>query len=63
MMAIYHRSSKPVSRSGGRSAVATIAYRTAKLLVKGRNGLVHDFTAKLGFDHREIVLPDGMDAD
>ncbi|UHS64214.1 Ti-type conjugative transfer relaxase TraA [Agrobacterium vaccinii] len=62
-MAIYHLSSKPVSRSGGRSAVAAIAYRTASLLVNERDGLVHDFTAKQGVDHCEIVLPDGIDAD
>ncbi|MBN7806496.1 Ti-type conjugative transfer relaxase TraA [Agrobacterium rosae] len=59
-MAIYHLSSKPVSRSGGRSAVAAIAYRTASLLVNERDGLVHDFTAKQGVDHCEIVLPDGI---
>ncbi|WP_416409221.1 Ti-type conjugative transfer relaxase TraA [Agrobacterium rosae] len=62
-MAIYHLSSKSVSRSGGRSAVAAIAYRTASLLVNERDGLVHDFTAKQGVDHCEIVLPDGIDAD
>ncbi|NTF23127.1 Ti-type conjugative transfer relaxase TraA, partial [Agrobacterium rubi] len=62
-MAVYHLSSKPVSRSGGRSAVAAIAYRTASLLVNERDGLVHDFTAKQGVDHCEVVLPDGIDAD
>ncbi|WP_158006434.1 MobA/MobL family protein, partial [Agrobacterium rubi] len=62
-MAIYHLSSKPVSRSGGRSAVAAIAYRTASLLVNERDGLIHDFTAKQGVDHCEVVLPDGIDAD
>jgi Ti-type conjugative transfer relaxase TraA len=61
-VAIYHLSSKPVSRSGGRSAVAAIAYRTASLLINERDGLVHDFTAKQGVDHCEIVLPDGLDA-
>ena len=62
-VAIYHLSSKPVSRSGGRSAVAAIAYRTASLLLNERDGLVHDFTARQGIDHCEIVLPDGIDAD
>ncbi|WP_284760326.1 Ti-type conjugative transfer relaxase TraA [Agrobacterium sp. fls2-241-TYG-188a] len=62
-MAIYHLSSKPVSRSGGRSAVAAIAYRTASLLKNERDGLTHDFTAKKGVDHCEIVLPDDVDAD
>jgi len=62
-MAIYHCSAKPVSRSGGRSAVAAIAYRTASLLTNERDGLTHDFTAKKGVVHSEIVLPDDVDAD
>jgi Ti-type conjugative transfer relaxase TraA len=61
-MAIYHCSMKPVSRSGGRSAVAAIAYRTATRMVNERDGLVHDFTAKAGVVHTEIVLPDGSGA-
>jgi Ti-type conjugative transfer relaxase TraA len=62
-VAIYHCSSKPVSRSGGRSAVAAIAYRTASLLVNARDGIIHDFTGKQGVHHCEIVLPDGIEAD
>ncbi|WP_313556502.1 Ti-type conjugative transfer relaxase TraA [Agrobacterium cavarae] len=62
-MAIYHCSAKPVSRSGGRSAVAAIAYRTASLLTNERDGLTHDFTAKKGVVHCEIVLPADVDAD
>lgn len=61
-MAIYHCSMKPVSRSGGRSAVAAIAYRTATRMVNERDGLVHDFTAKSGVVHTEIVLPEGSEA-
>lgn len=61
-MAIYHCSMKPVSRSGGRSAVAAIAYRTASRMVNERDGLVHDFTAKAGVVHAEIVLPGGSEA-
>lgn len=61
-MAIYHCSMKPVSRSGGRSAVAAIAYRTASRIVNERDGLVHDFTRKAGVVHTEIVLPEGTDA-
>ncbi|MBM7322278.1 Ti-type conjugative transfer relaxase TraA, partial [Agrobacterium sp. S2] len=62
-MAIYHLSTKPVSRSSGRSAVASAAYRCAVLLTNHRDGLVHDFTRKEGVEHREIVLPDGLSAD
>ncbi len=61
-MAIYHLSTKPVSRSSGRSAVASAAYRCAVLLVNQRDGLVHDFTRKEGVEHSEIVLPDGLSA-
>ena len=61
-MAIYHLSTKPVSRSSGRSAVASAAYRCAVLLVNHRDGLVHDFTRKEGVEHKEIVLPDGLSA-
>ncbi len=56
-MAIYHLSVKPVSRSGGRSAVAAAAYRTAERLENARDGLVHDFTRRSGVEHCEIVLP------
>lgn len=62
-MAIYHLSTKPVSRSSGRSAVASAAYRCAVLLVNHRDGLVHDFTRKEGVEHKEIVLPQGVSAD
>lgn len=61
-MAIYHCSMKPVSRGGGRSAVAAIAYRTASRMINERDGLVHDFTRKAGVVHCEIVLPEGSDA-
>jgi Ti-type conjugative transfer relaxase TraA len=62
-LAIYHLSPKPVSRSSGRSAVASAAYRCAVLLTNHRDGLVHDFTRKEGVEHKEIVLPDGLSAD
>lgn len=61
-MAIYHCSMKPVSRGGGRSAVAAIAYRTASRIMNEREGLLHDFTRKAGVVHTEIVLPEGSDA-
>ncbi|NVD42903.1 Ti-type conjugative transfer relaxase TraA [Ensifer sp. HO-A22] len=61
-MAIYHCSMKPIARSGGRSAVAAIAYRTATKIVNERDGIVHDFTQKRGVEHSEIVLPDGVEA-
>ncbi len=62
-MAIYHCSMKPIARSGGRSAVAAAAYRTATMMLNERDGLVHDFTRKKGVEHAEIVLPEGVEAD
>ncbi len=62
-MAIYHLSSKPISRSSGRSAVASAAYRCAVRLTNERDGLTHDFTRKQGVEHCEIVLPEGVTAD
>ncbi len=62
-MAIYHCSMKPIARSGGRSAVAAAAYRTATMMLNERDGLVHDFTRKKGVVHAEIVLPEDVKAD
>jgi Ti-type conjugative transfer relaxase TraA len=62
-MAIYHCSMKPIARSAGRSAIAAVAYRTASRLLNERDGLVHDFTAKRGVEHCEIVLPEGVEAE
>lgn len=62
-MAIYHFSMKPVSRAGGRSAVASMAYRAGEKLTNERDGITHDYTAKQGVEHAEIVLPEGVSAD
>lgn len=57
-MAIYHLSMKPVSRAKGRSAVASMAYRAGEKLTNERDGITHDYTAKQGVKHAEIVLPE-----
>ncbi|CAG1008312.1 Mobilization protein A [Rhizobiaceae bacterium] len=62
-MAIYHFSMKPVSRAKGRSAVASMAYRAGEKLTNKRDGITHDYTAKQGVEHAEIVLPEGVNAD
>ncbi|MBB4653386.1 Ti-type conjugative transfer relaxase TraA [Aminobacter niigataensis] len=62
-MAIYHLSMKPVSRASGRSAVASMAYRAGEKLTNERDGITHDYTAKQGVEHAEIVLPQGVNAD
>jgi Ti-type conjugative transfer relaxase TraA len=62
-MAIYHLAMKPISRSGGRSAVAAAAYRASQKLTNERDGLTHDFTHRRGVEHTEIVLPEGVEAE
>lgn len=54
-MAIYHCSTKAISRTSGRSAVASSAYRAGEKLVDDRTGLTHDFTKKEGVAHSEII--------
>ena len=54
-MAIYHCSTKMISRGVGRSAVAAAAYRAGEKLVNNRTGLTHDFTRKNGVVHSEII--------
>jgi Ti-type conjugative transfer relaxase TraA len=58
-MAIYHFSAKLISRGSGRSAVAAAAYRAASRLHDQRLGRSHDFTAKTGVVHSEVMLPEG----
>ena len=54
-MAIYHCSTKMISRGTGRSAVAAAAYRAGEKLINNRTGLTHDFTRKNGVVHSEII--------
>ena len=61
-VALYHLSVKPVSRSGGRSAVATAAYRSAEELHDERQGVVHDYTRKQGVDARLLLMADSAGA-
>ena len=58
-MAIYHLSTKPVSRSKGRSATAAAAaaYRSGELVHDLTTDEVFDYTRKRGVEHTEIVLP------
>jgi ATP-dependent exoDNAse (exonuclease V) alpha subunit len=56
-MAIYHLSTKPVSRGGGRSATAAAAYRSAERVEDHSTGEIFDYTRKRGVEHAEIVLP------
>lgn len=57
-MAIYHCSIKIISRSGGRSAIASAAYRSGEKLLNDETGIVYDFTRKGGVVYKEILLPE-----
>ncbi|GHT08439.1 hypothetical protein FACS1894139_18110 [Planctomycetales bacterium] len=54
---IFHCAVKVVSRSTGRSAPASAAYRAGEKITNERDGVTHDFTAKRGITHTEIILP------
>ena len=56
-MSIYHCSIKIISRAGGRSAVASAAYRSGEKLYNDETGIMHDFTNKGGVIMNEIILP------
>lgn len=56
-MAIYHCSIQIIGRSGGKSAVASAAYRSGEKLYDERTGLIHDFTKKRGVVFTEVALP------
>ena len=62
-MAIYHASTKPISRTAGRSSVAAAAYRAGAALVDERTGLVHDYTRKGGVVSADIITADGETLD
>ncbi len=58
-MAIYHAHIQVIGRSAGRSVVAAAAYRAASELQDDRQNRAHDYTAKQGVVHSEIMLPEG----
>ncbi|TKB20400.1 MAG: Ti-type conjugative transfer relaxase TraA, partial [Mesorhizobium sp.] len=57
-MAIYHLHVKVIGRKSGSSAVASAAYRSASRLRDERLDRSHDFSAKRGVVHSEVMLPD-----
>ena len=56
-MAIYHCTANQISRSGGRSSIASAAYRSGEKLLDIKSGLTHNFENKKGVDHTEILAP------
>ncbi|QKC83435.1 Ti-type conjugative transfer relaxase TraA [Mesorhizobium sp. NZP2077] len=57
-MAIYHLHVKVIGRKAGSSAVASAAYRSASRLRDERIERAHDFSAKRGVVHSEVMLPE-----
>ncbi|TRC84556.1 Ti-type conjugative transfer relaxase TraA [Mesorhizobium sp. WSM4310] len=57
-MAIYHLHVKVIGRKAGSSAVASAAYRSASRLRDARIERSHDFSAKRGVVHSEVMLPE-----
>ena len=58
-MAMYHLHVKVIGRKSGSSAVASAAYRSASRLHDERLQRSHDFSAKRGVVHSEVMLPEG----
>lgn len=56
-MAIMHLSVKIISRSTGRSAVASAAYRSGTTLVCEETEIVYSYEEKGGIEYSEIMLP------
>jgi Ti-type conjugative transfer relaxase TraA len=57
-MAIYHLHVKVIGRNSGSSAVASAAYRSASRLRDNRLERNHNFSAKRGVVHAEVLLPE-----
>ena len=57
-MAIFHFSVQVIGRTSGRSAVGAAAYRAGERLHDERLDRDHDFRARSGVEHSEILLPE-----
>jgi len=55
-MSIFHCQIKNISRSGGRSAVASAAYRAGDNIKNEETGIQYDYTRKSGIEYSEIIL-------
>lgn len=62
-MAIYHLSTKPVSRSSGRTATASIAYRAGIAIKDERTGKEHDYTKRGGVVATQLHTPNNLKID
>ena len=57
-MAIYHLHAQIIGRSGGRSAVASAAYRHCARMEIEAEARIADYSNKKGLAHSEFALPD-----
>jgi len=57
-MAIGYIRTDPISRKGGRSAVACASYRAGVCLADERVGKVFDYTHRSGVEYAELLMPD-----
>lgn len=57
-MADFHASTKTVSRSSGRSAVAASAYRSGESLTDKRQGIEHDYERRSGVVSSHLLVPE-----
>ena len=62
-MAIYHLSTKPISRSSGRSAVASIAYRAGIAITDERLGKTYDYSKRHGVLWTGLATPSDVKVD
>jgi hypothetical protein len=58
-MAIYHLSATPISRSQGKSSVASAAYRAGEKLYDERQEMTFNYVRKRDVLYKEILLPKG----
>ena len=58
-MAIFHLSTKAISRKTGRTATISAAYRSGEKIKCERTGLIHDYTRKKGVMTSSAFLFDG----
>lgn len=56
-MAIYHLTVQIISRSSGRSSVASACYRSSDTITNEYDGLTYDYSKKGWIKHTEIMLP------
>ena len=56
-MAIYYFNASVISRSKGRSATASAAYRAGEKILDIRTGEIHDYRKKKGVDEKIILAP------